>query len=86
MADLFDRGVDADALADEIRALRSAAESYAAARISNHHDAIARLGADLERAAVHYAKRRDEAIRDATQVDYLAIVEDAERKRDASGN
>ena len=83
--DPFDRGVDAGGLVDEIRALREAADRYVDAARASHGD-VARLGLELERAAIGYAEKRTEQIRAATQVDYLAIVEAADRDRGVTQN
>ncbi len=82
---VFDRGVDVDQIANEICALRTAAEAYANACSSNQPN-IAGLGIELEYAAVRYADRRAELIATTSRVDYVAIVEAAERERERSGN
>jgi hypothetical protein len=85
-AETFDRGVDVDQIANEIRALHEIAEAYGKARAAGQPEVAAGLGADLERAAVRYADKRAELIAAASRINYVAIVEAAKRERDRSGN
>jgi hypothetical protein len=76
--------VDIEKLIDEISALRMAARRYAEA-VANGSDA-SDAGLDLETAAIQYVRKLDKETRKTKRVDYLAIVEQAERDRERSGN
>jgi hypothetical protein len=83
VSDAHDRGVDVEVLAAEIETLRQAALRYANAEGTN---AEAGAGLDLETAAIRYVRKLDDEALKARSPDYLAIVEAADRDRQASGN
>jgi hypothetical protein len=79
-----DRGVDIELLAPEIEALRETALRYASATAED--SGAAGAGLDLETAAIRYARKLDDEHRKANALDYVAIVEQAERERESSDN
>ena len=82
-----DRGVDVELIAAEIETLRDAARRYARDVVDGADPTGS--GLDLERAALRYARKLDDARRKASEVDYVAIVEEAERqarRRDDEAN
>jgi hypothetical protein len=80
----YDRGVDVEQLASEIEDLRAAALRYA--RAIAEDASVGGAGLDLETAAIQYVRKLDDAVRKASEVDYVAIVEQAKRDQEASGN
>lgn len=82
--DRHDRGVVVDLLAPQIETLREAALRYAGAVTVSVDSSDA--GFDLEAAAIRYVRRLDDEQQKIGRVDYLAIVEAAEREREASNN
>ena len=76
------RGVDVELLADEIGALRTAAQRYGDAMRSDS-GSVGEAGLDLEKAAIRYVRKLDDESYKASRPDYAAIVEAAERDRGA---
>ena len=74
-------GVDVEKLLAEIETLRRAAIRYARA-VAEGSDASG-PGLDLETVAIRYVRKLDDEHRKANEVDYLKIVEDAEREQAA---
>jgi len=70
-------------LVSESKALREAALRHARA---DDTETLAAAGLALERAAISYTHTLDEETRKAQQIDYLTIVEQAERDQKPSDN
>lgn len=79
-----DRGVDVDLLVAEIEALRDAALRYG--RAVDAGQGVGGAGLDLETAALRYVRKLDDELRKSREVDYAAIVEEAERSRGSTNN
>jgi hypothetical protein len=77
--------VDVEKLVPEIEKLRAVAIRYANA-VTEDSDKASDAGLDLETAAIQYVRKLDKETCKAKRVDYLAIVEQAERDRERSGN
>jgi hypothetical protein len=81
VSEAHDRGVDIEVLAPKIEVLRQTALRYAQT-VTQEPDAIGGAGLDLEIAAIRYVRKLDNEVRRAHELDYVAIVEQAERDRD----
>jgi len=77
--------VDVEKLVPEIKELRAVAIRYANA-VAENSDAASGAGLDLETAAIQYVRKLDAEMNKAKRIDYRAIVEQAERDRETSGN
>jgi len=73
-----DRGVDVELLVAEVEALRAAALRYGSA--VDVGNGVGDAGLDLETAAIRYVRKLDDELRKSREVNYVAIVEAAERE------
>lgn len=80
-----DRGVDVELLAAEIEALREAAQRYTRA-VDDDAGSVGGAGLDLEAAAIRYVRKLDDEHQKASELNYVAIWEQAQRDRESSGN
>ncbi len=77
--------VEIEKLVPEIAKLRAVAIRYAKA-VAEDSDKASDAGLDLETAAIQYVRKLDAEMRKAKRPDYLAIVLQAEKERERSGN